>query len=159
MTQKGKRQTHCKRGHEFTQDNIYVSKGEKHHCRQCRKERHLANPIVYDAATYDAKRAKGYREKFHHKNFDANRKYWLRKSYGLTLEEFQSMWDQQNGKCAICGKDLVFGKETHVDHDHDSDVVRDLLCNFCNLGLGQFKDNPDILEKAASYLRRHNARP
>jgi hypothetical protein len=137
---------------------VYVSKGEKHHCRQCRKDRHLAYPIVYNPDTYDPKRAKKYRDKFHHKNFDANRKYWLRKSYGLTIDEVRVMWESQEGKCAVCGISIVLGaKETHIDHDHDHDSnkVRELLCSHCNLGLGHFKDNPETLEKAASYLRRH----
>lgn len=50
--------------------------------------------------------------------------------------------------CAICG-----GKEKLVvDHDHETDKVRGLLCFFCNLGLGNFRDNPQLLKKAIEYL-------
>ena len=68
------------------------------------------------------------------------------------------MMDMQDGHCAICYE--LLPDETrfiHVDHCHDTLLVRGVLCNGCNLGLGQFKDNPDALENAAAYVRKYRA--
>lgn len=53
----------------------------------------------------------------------------------------------------ICAKPIFArGKNTHIDHDHKSGVVRGVLCNRCNLGLGYFQDDPQCLINAAVYL-------
>lgn len=70
----------------------------------------------------------------------------LRK-YGLSDEQYQTMLDNQDGKCAICGD-----VPTAVDHDHSTGLVRGLLCHSCNAGLGHFRDSPSLLEKAARYI-------
>lgn len=54
-------------------------------------------------------------------------------------------------QCAICGESAVL----FMDHCHESDLFRDMLCRSCNTGLGMFKDNPVLLEGAAAYLRLH----
>lgn len=84
----------------------------------------------------------------------------LRRTYNLTLEEYNSMYEQQDGLCAICGKpDEVNGRRLAVDHDHDTEEVRALLCGNCNRGLGNFKDDYVLLSKAAQYLNKYaNAR-
>lgn len=75
----------------------------------------------------------------------------LRK-YGLTQEEYDTLYDQQLGRCAIC---LVALAEVtlHVDHDHETNAVRGLLCHTCNCGIGFMQDSPEVLERAAQYLR------
>ena len=78
----------------------------------------------------------------------------MRDRYGITVEQYEAMLEQQGGVCAVCGRsDLEF----HIDHDHSTGVVRGVLCGLCNKGLGQFKDSPDLLEAAAAYLRRQSA--
>ena len=73
--------------------------------------------------------------------------------HGLSREGFDLLWDQQNGRCAICRVALVFGKRgVHVDHDHLTNKVRGLLCAPCNVGLGQFGDSPELLRAALDYL-------
>ena len=71
--------------------------------------------------------------------------------YGITLDDYEKMYDEQNGMCAICGKhqSLLF-----VDHDHKNGSVRGLLCNKCNTGIGFFHDNIGFLEKAIGYLKK-----
>lgn len=88
-------------------------------------------------------------------------KNWhLKRKYGITIEDFKAMLCSQEGVCAIC-KEFETVKENgrvralHVDHCHDTGKVRGLLCDSCNRGLGKFKDNPDLLDKAAQYLRKH----
>lgn len=80
--------------------------------------------------------------------------------YGLTPADLDRMHAEQGGLCAICGYPPD-GKASmailHVDHDHNTGKVRALLCQKCNKGLGTFRDNPAILQKAAWYLLRHKA--
>ncbi len=80
----------------------------------------------------------------------------LKKVFNLTRKQYDAMAEQQNGCCAICGIPV---ERLQVDHDHISNAVRELLCGHCNLGLGQFRDNPEIAIAAAAYLRKHQSRP
>lgn len=73
----------------------------------------------------------------------------LRK-YGLTVEQYQALLKDQVGLCRLCH--TPFGARIHIDHDHVTGRVRGLLCHPCNVGLGHFKDNPNLLRAAASYL-------
>lgn len=75
--------------------------------------------------------------------------------YGLTREAYSQMLQRQDNKCAICHK--TFTKVPHVDHCHESEKVRGLLCSGCNLGLGCFKDDPAILANAIKYLEAADA--
>jgi hypothetical protein len=80
----------------------------------------------------------------------------LRTLYGLTLEEFNLMTARQNGVCAICGKPpAISKKKLHVDHCHRTGKIRKLLCHKCNMGLGAFLDDPEVLRAAASYIEAH----
>lgn len=90
------------------------------------------------------------------------RKKNLRRKYGITLEDYQEMWDAQKGLCAICNSpetwvDPRTGRIAwlSVDHDHRSEKVRELLCKSCNTGLARFLDSPETLRAAAVYLEKH----
>ena len=79
--------------------------------------------------------------------------------YGITKEEYDNMFEQQNGLCKICenpeSRMSRCGTRTtnlSVDHCHLTNVVRGLLCFDCNTGLGKFKDSQKLLHKAALYL-------
>lgn len=78
------------------------------------------------------------------------RRYWR---YGITEEDTQAMWLMQGGRCDIC-RDRIDVLSAHVDHNHETQEVRALLCSSCNQGLGQFKDNQTLLQAAASFLGR-----
>jgi Recombination endonuclease VII len=83
----------------------------------------------------------------------------LRKTFGITLAQYNEMSAAQGGLCAICGqpeRSMRGGKlkRLAVDHDHDAGAVRALLCTNCNPMLGYAGDSPDILRKAAVYLER-----
>lgn len=84
------------------------------------------------------------------------RKYQLRAKYGLTLDDFQRLFDEQNGICAICPRELELGgHKTHVDHCHETGKVRGLLCFHCNTTIGKVNEDQDILARMAAYLREH----
>lgn len=79
----------------------------------------------------------------------------LRSVYGITLDDYDTMFDAQDGGCAIChveGWTQPYGLV--VDHDHETQEVRGLLCDACNTGLGKFKDSPEVLSAAAEYLEK-----
>lgn len=84
-----------------------------------------------------------------------SRTYHLKRRYGITAEESDAMLEAQDGLCGICRT----APAAHVDHDHDTGEVRELLCFNCNGGLGQFKDDPEVLRAAADYVERHRALP
>ena len=60
---------------------------------------------------------------------------------------------EQNNVCKICSNEFKSTKDTHIDHCHNSDTVRGLLCNSCNMALGQFNDNTDNMDNAIRYLQ------
>lgn len=74
--------------------------------------------------------------------------------YGMTLEEYQERAAAQGGRCAICGDQPEKGR-LHVDHNHTTGAVRDLLCRPCNHALGNAQDNPSRLRAMIAYLERH----
>lgn len=83
----------------------------------------------------------------------ANRKRERVKVYDLTIEEYDSMAERQNDRCAICLTDKPGGQgRWHIDHSHETGKVRGLLCTRCNSGLGYFRDNRANLERANAYL-------
>ncbi|MGY1662399.1 endonuclease VII domain-containing protein [Geodermatophilus sp. SYSU D00705] len=79
--------------------------------------------------------------------------YFLRR-YGMSREDLQEMRAKQADRCALCG---ARGPE-HLDHDHENDFVRALLCQRCNLALGLLRDDPDLMRAAADYVEIHRAR-
>jgi len=81
----------------------------------------------------------------------------LREKYGMEPSEYQARLRAQNGCCAICKQPPAPKKRLAVDHCHASEPmkIRELLCQPCNIGLGAFKDNPELLQEAIAYLARH----
>lgn len=77
------------------------------------------------------------------------KRYWL-KAYGISIEDWDRMYEEQKGLCAICG----VNKARDVDHCHTSGKVGALLCNPCNQGIGLFNEDPSRLSAAIDYLRR-----
>lgn len=78
------------------------------------------------------------------------------KLYGITPEEFKRLFESQDRRCAICKSDIPRRKggiAWHLDHDHITGQVRGILCTKCNLGLGYFNDDEELLETAIAYIR------
>lgn len=89
------------------------------------------------------------------KFYNRKRKHELMKQYGITPMEYDDMLERQEYLCAICSTDTPGHKGMFmVDHCHGTGVVRGLLCNTCNSGLGMFKDNVELLAKAIEYLNK-----
>ena len=77
------------------------------------------------------------------------------KEHGITLEDYERMRTAQRGLCAICSEPCCHGGELSIDHCHETGAVRGLLCRHCNVGLGYFRDRPDLLGAAINYLEGH----
>jgi hypothetical protein len=99
--------------------------------------------------------AKKYRQNYPNRVKKAVKNSMLKKSYGISLNDYEILHNQQKGLCFLCGLPEIENRLLSVDHDHQTGKVRSLLCNFCNKGLGQFKDNPQLLRKAADYIERN----
>ena len=91
------------------------------------------------------------RREYHQRN---RRHLRLRWKYGISEVDYQRMFTQQKGVCAICARPSLKGV-LDVDHDHATGRVRGLLCNPCNRGLGSFQDDPIRLAEAVRYLERY----
>jgi hypothetical protein len=81
---------------------------------------------------------------------EANRIHTLA-VYGLTVAEYDALLEAQGGGCAICGRPPG-RKRLHVDHDHETDAIRGLLCSPCNRAIGLLRDDPEVARRAAEYL-------
>ncbi len=124
-------------------DRFYVYTGKckhlagKHHaaCKDCefadRSRRRRENPAGTSAV---ARRAK------------------IKRMFGITPEDYDRMFEDQRGVCAICSRESPDGRRLHIDHCHASGRVRGLLCHDCNRGLGMFKDSQERLAAAVRYL-------
>jgi len=98
-----------------------------------------------------------WQKKHRLENPDTIKGYKLKDSFGITLDQYNQWFIQQEGKCKICGKHQTeLARALAVDHCHNTKVIRGLLCAPCNAGLGHFRDNPDVLEAAINYLKSGN---
>lgn len=77
----------------------------------------------------------------------------MRRTYGISMQEFDELVEFQSGKCAICFKPLdTINRRANIDHCHDTGKVRGILCSGCNTGIGQLGDNIEGLKRALYYL-------
>jgi hypothetical protein len=135
---------------EFYKDS-HNKGGTRHRCRACEKVLRSSEEARQRQREATARWRKAHPED----NKISSKNTKLKQAYGITLADYQAMWEKQNGKCAICGEKTAL----HVDHDHETGAVRDLLCCHCNKGLSGFKDSPLLTAKGGQYLLRHRNFP
>jgi hypothetical protein len=85
-----------------------------------------------------------------------DRRGHLKRTFGITLEQYEAMLAAQHGGCAICGKPARDDIALHVDHGHDTGRVRGLPCFDCNAGLGKLREDRELLRAAERYLDDHD---
>ena len=71
---------------------------------------------------------------------------------GVSRAQFDALFARQGRVCAICNRAPSTSKATHLDHCHNTDKIRGVLCASCNKGLGHFRDDPSLARAAARYL-------
>ncbi len=129
------------------------------YCPKCDKEKEISDfnkdkHTAFGIAIY-CRVCTGKKSSVRYKNFKRNHKNTqLKSNYGITIDEYEKLLDKQNGCCAICGRPDNGKRLMCVDHCHSTGEVRGLLCNNCNLGLGNFIDNVELLENAVKYLKQ-----
>jgi hypothetical protein len=107
--------------------------------------------------TTHAKQHNEYKKAWFNSHKRAQWRYLLKTAYGITELDYERMVKEQAGVCKLCGdapKIHRRGTEPRlwVDHCHKTNRVRGLLCAKCNNGLGQFRDDPELMKKAAAYV-------
>ena len=98
---------------------------------------------------------KEYAKKWREDNKEHLRNQRLIKEFGIDIDDYNLLLESQNYRCAICKSTETGRKDTEhfsVDHCHKTGKVRGLLCKPCNILLGESKDDPSILYRAADYL-------
>jgi len=150
------RRTHCMKGHEYTPENTkYDARGVRQ-CKECNaarararykkdptiREKHQARRALKPDVTPEQRR-------------ESNLNY-----IGWTTDEFNKVFAEQEGKCDICKKELTLEKKISntracADHEHVKPPKRrGILCANCNLGIGNLKDDPEIMLAAIAYVRK-----
>ena len=118
-----------------------------------RKDPTLASSYSYECKECCIKRTVNYNHRHRPKRKDQA----LQRHYGIGLDDYNKLFEEQKGTCAICGTDTPGGKwkNFHVDHCHDTKKVRGLLCTNCNTTLGLCKENIHTLKSMIQYLESH----
>jgi len=144
--------------------------GRANHCNSCyqvyyrnHKEQIKKQHKQYDNENKEVVREQHkqyYRMHGCNQEYKSKKKYYdhkhqLKRKYNLSIEEYNTLFLIQEGRCYICERHQSECKTKFaVDHDHITGKVRGLLCNKCNLGLGSFNDSIKLLKKAILYLTK-----
>lgn len=135
--------THCRFGHHlWIPENIseWVDKkgNIRRVCKLCKRDNFINRDGIKETVkTY-------------------NRRFALKNTYGLSIDEYNGMIKNQDGKCKICGvraEDVSRGLS--VDHCHETGKIRGILCHKCNSGLGFFNDDEELVERGLNYLKEN----
>ncbi len=160
---KTKKCTKCKQIKFVTE--FYHNKSSKDGlCYQCKK---CHNKTTIDWDKNNKEKRKEIKRRWREKNRDELKKYskehyesnkdyyrdWhLKKHYNISLQDYEKMVEIQNSCCAICKctcKNLV------IDHCHNTGLIRELLCNNCNTGIGLLKNDTEIFLNAIHYIKKY----
>lgn len=133
---------YCPKGHDKFIVGVYKDKfGAR--CKQCRRDYNVSED------------RKELRKTFRCRQPEARGKTYLMDTYGITPEQYNEMYANQNGLCLGCYRHQSGVKQPFcVDHDHKTGNIRGLLCYDCNITLGKVRDSAEILERLAAYLRK-----
>jgi hypothetical protein len=129
---------------------------KKYH-REYKRQYREKNKEKLDEYNKEFKEKNAEHLKEYQKNYYSSKQKYLR--YGINREQYDSLLNKQNNKCSICGISFNNENEIRIDHDHDKNIVRGLLCHHCNCGLGLFKDDINVLTNAINYLNKYSSPP
>jgi len=124
---------------EFFKESKFT-RGYRYTCKKCENHRYVT-----------------YRNKPENKiRASESKRRWTRSvKYNFPEDLYNQRLTEQGNVCAICGTDKPGGRgQFHADHDHKNSEPRGVLCHNCNVALGNFQDNPEILRAAINYLER-----
>ena len=166
------KEVYCKVCGESDKDKLVVANdrplGYRWICKKCAYDKRKEYYIEYRKTDGCKKAQKKYstsekgrtnqrewQKKFRrtHEGYATAKRYDLKTRYGITLFKYNEMLEKQNHKCIICGNSIFDKVNVAVDHDHITGKIRGLLCKNCNWGLGNFRDNTELLNNAIKYLK------
>ena len=153
--------TKCKNTKDFSffSKDKYKTTGYRSHCKECSRETHLKRYAKDPQGQRN--RTNEYRRKLKEQNPEKlslnNKKNRLKRTYGISYNQYVAMKEAQFFSCFICNvsEESAGSKGLVVDHCHETGKVRKLLCSKCNTSLGLVDENCDILEKMIAYLKAH----
>lgn len=165
----------CKEEKMLNFENFYRSSqtksGFRSWCRECQneanrlyankhKDRMVKATLKSRNKTKERKQAHVGAQERYRTSYKGNRKYLdtlIKGKYGISLEKYESIIEEQGGGCSICLKtEEEEGKRLSVDHCHETNKVRGVLCCNCNFGIGSLQDNLGLLANAYVYLEDFN---
>lgn len=145
----------CTKCHELRPLETYRKNNGKAHagtvCHVCEAARHRSNY----AADPDKERKRTATWAITNPKLlqTVRQKAFLKRRYGVTVEQYNALLIKQKGLCACCYKDLALTvRRPHLDHDHITGAIRGILCRGCNMGIGQLGDNIKGVMNALEYL-------
>jgi hypothetical protein len=155
----------CKKcGEVKSIDDFYraagMKDGHRSECKTCHQAKqrqwYLANRVhaIAEVKRWQQENKQhlhAYRRDYRQRRRAEDRDAHLRRTFGITQADYETLLARQDGGCGICGRRP--GKiSLHVDHDHETGEIRGLLCVGCNNALGQFHDDAALLVRAADYV-------
>lgn len=135
------------------------SKIKKEFCTKCGKPNDGAHALRCKACMNEY--SKSYNKS---RDFPYRKSIYLKHKFGVSFDDVDQMLKAQDHKCAICFTTVQHALKrndpiaAHLDHNHVTNQVRQLLCRHCNFALGHVKDNVNILKQMVKYLEQHNAK-
>jgi hypothetical protein len=124
-------------------------------CEVCHERPHIPrSPYCQECKSPRNLQASARFKRRHKEDPDSTRRTNLRRRYGIELEDYNRLLTGQGGKCAICSSSDPKSKDGnfHVDHCHETKLVRGLLCFPCNAGIGKFRHDPALRLRAIAYI-------
>lgn len=167
--------------HEQFSKSAGSKDGLQYSCKDCNKEYRIKNSGVIASYAKDYYRENkdvitAYKKEYQEKNREAisarekehyknNKGAYLKTQYNITIEQYNQMFEDQGGVCAICKGINDNGRALSVDHDHKccpggkscGSCIRQLLCLYCNTFIGYAKDDVRRLLAGVAYLEKHAA--
>src|SRR6266568_1899224 len=149
----------------FMRQRILSDEGHEKQCSKCElvkplghfsRDKHSKDGYRSDCKVCHSRLWKPYSEQVNYQvTYRGNH---LLRTYGLTSDQYQALYDQQQGCCAACGRPetvVKYGKLSPlaVDHCHSTGAVRGLLCSACNRALGLLGEDPERIEALLRYIR------
>ena len=126
--------------------------GYRNYCRVCAN----AQNKIYKATPEAKAKARAWEKKQRELNPNYSTIKSLMSNYGMTLEDYDAMFEAQGKACAICG--ATDNCRFVVDHHHGTGKVRAILCNKCNVALGLLNEDVELFKKAIEYISTDNAK-
>ena len=124
-------------------------------CKDCSNEYEPTGSHQYRCRPCGVAKEKAWNKEYDKRRNLKNKGKTRYRKFKITEEQFNKIFEEQEGKCAICGKHQTqFNKALAIDHCHVTKEVRGLLCHNCNVMLGFANDDVDVLLAAVKYLSK-----